>query len=216
MTTIVKKNKKTAAGIGIAAAAAAVLAIGAGTYAGFFDTEDGPATTAAAGTLFFGTSTSTPLDPFENLAPGDAATRTLTYTNGGSLPGVFDLSFTQLGVDEEGDPHCAGGNSGPEAATGDDCSPEGDTGELDDQSTVAVTAQVGSDPVETVFATGSIANLVTDGFEYQLQSGETVTFTLTVTFVNNTTAAPNTIAHNNAAQGDSFTLESTANLNQAP
>ncbi len=92
--TVLQKNKKLAAGIGVAAAAAAVLAVGAGTYASFTDTEDLPNTTFAAGSLNLvigGTITTSPFE-YTNLKPGDVRNETLTIDNSGTIDGK--LTFT--------------------------------------------------------------------------------------------------------------------------
>jgi predicted ribosomally synthesized peptide with SipW-like signal peptide len=99
--TVLQKNKKLAAGIGVAAAAAAVLAVGAGTYASFSDTESIPQTTFAAGNLDLqvgGTVTTDPLK-FENFVPGDKATRTIVLTNAGSIAGNLSVKFTVNGTE---------------------------------------------------------------------------------------------------------------------
>lgn len=118
--TVLQKNKKLAAGIGVAAAAAAVLAVGAGTYASFSDTENIPQTTFAAGNLDLqvgGTVTTQPLK-FENFKPGDTASRTIVLTNAGSIAGDLSVKFVVDGgeggtcVDPETDaePGCDAGS----------------------------------------------------------------------------------------------------------
>jgi spore coat-associated protein N len=100
--SILQKNKKTAAGIGIAAVAAAALALSAGTYAAFFDEEAGPTGTLAAGTLDLvvgGTATTT-LFEAGNIQPGyTAPSRTFTIQNKGNLDGKLDAIVTVNGAD---------------------------------------------------------------------------------------------------------------------
>ena len=95
--SVLPKNKKVAAGIGVAAAAAAVLALGAGTYAAFTDTESGPGGTFAAGTLDLvvtSAPTTTPIFNATDITPGYAsAPYTLSYRNAGSIPGNLSLSL---------------------------------------------------------------------------------------------------------------------------
>lgn len=97
--TILQKNKKVAAGIGVAAAAAAVLAVGAGTYAAFTDTEAGPGGTLAAGTLSLDVASS-PAATTEVFSAGDIAPgytsgpRTVTVRNSGTVDGTLSATAT--------------------------------------------------------------------------------------------------------------------------
>ena len=96
------RNKRVAAGIGVAALAAATVALGSGTYAAFTDSETGPGGTLAAGTLSLDLAT----DP-ENTAtilnesdiyPGKVLPpKTVTIHNGGSLDGLLSVSGTADG-----------------------------------------------------------------------------------------------------------------------
>jgi predicted ribosomally synthesized peptide with SipW-like signal peptide len=99
--SVLQKNKKLAAGIGVAAAAAAVLAVGAGTYASFSDTETGPSTTFAAGTLDLtvGTPAAVPPVVLSNLAPGSSQTISVPIANVGSVDGTLSASYTVEGKD---------------------------------------------------------------------------------------------------------------------
>lgn len=89
------KNKKQAAGIGVAALAVAALALGTGTYAAFQDTETGPGGTLAAGTLELNVTTdpagAVPLFKAEKIAPGYKSPKPMTVTvaNSGTIDGVL-------------------------------------------------------------------------------------------------------------------------------
>jgi spore coat-associated protein N len=100
--SILQNNKKAAAGIGVVAAAAAVLALGAGTYAAFTDTEQTDAT-FAAGTLdlTIGTSGEAANLNFTGIYPGWEQQRTITIGNSGTIAGVLSLTATTVG-DENG------------------------------------------------------------------------------------------------------------------
>jgi spore coat-associated protein N len=93
--SILQKNKKAAAGIGVVAAAAAVLALGAGTYAAFTDTEDVDAT-FAAGTLdlVIGGTTGAGKIELANLVPGQVVTHTVSIDNIGTVDGVLSFNAT--------------------------------------------------------------------------------------------------------------------------
>jgi predicted ribosomally synthesized peptide with SipW-like signal peptide len=99
--TVLQKNKKLAAGIGVAAAAAAVLAVGAGTYASFTDTEDAPSTTFAAGTLDLTVGTPVAATPvvLTNLAPGSEQAISVPIDNVGSVDGTLTATYTVTGSD---------------------------------------------------------------------------------------------------------------------
>lgn len=100
--SVLQKNKKVAAGIGVAAAAAAVLALGAGTYAAFSDTENVPETTLAAGTLDLtvgGPSVTTSGADLRDLAPGESITVAYTVDNAGTIDGNLFLRFTTSGAE---------------------------------------------------------------------------------------------------------------------
>ncbi len=94
--SVLQKNKKVAAGIGITAVAAAALALGAGTFAAFSDTETGPSGTLAAATLDLtvGKSESTTAFDATNIAPGyQSPTSVLTFRNEGTIPGTLSVAF---------------------------------------------------------------------------------------------------------------------------
>jgi predicted ribosomally synthesized peptide with SipW-like signal peptide len=97
--SVLQKNKKVAAGIGVAAAAAAVLALGAGTYAAFSDTEAGPGGTLAAGTLTLDVTSNaeatTEVFSAENIAPGyTSSPRVVTIANTGTVNGTLSATAT--------------------------------------------------------------------------------------------------------------------------
>lgn len=97
---ILQRNKKAAAGIGVAALAVAAIALGTGTYAAFQDQKVGPSGTLAAGTLTLDVTTNpagqTPLFSATNIAPGyvSPSPMSLTVKNSGSLPGKLNTSIT--------------------------------------------------------------------------------------------------------------------------
>lgn len=100
--SILQNNKKATAGIGVVAAAAAVLALGAGTYAAFTDTENAQAT-FAAGTLDLtigGTGEAGQIT-FENLAPGQTIEHQVSVGNAGTVNGVLSFSATFTETDVE-------------------------------------------------------------------------------------------------------------------
>ncbi len=99
--TVLQKNKKLAAGIGVAAAAAAVLAVGAGTYASFTDTEALPNTTFAAGSLNLEIGGTITAEPFKyaDLKPGDVRNETLTIDNTGTIDGKLTFTFSVSGAE---------------------------------------------------------------------------------------------------------------------
>lgn len=226
MTTTLKKNKKAVAAVGIAAAAAAVLALGAGTYAGFFDEADGPNVTAAAGTLFFDdAAASAEVVTLDAPAPGDTDESSLTYRNGGSLPGLLKLTFEV----EDLENGCAGGPTGPEAAVDPDCAEAGDVGELSKQVYVTITPTdasgqpiAGLDTFEgTVYSLEGRSHVNYSGYSVPVDAGQEITFDFEFEFLDDAThseVAQPTYADfvNNAAQGDAFTLSSDATLTQAP
>lgn len=99
--SILQKNKKLAAGIGVAAIAAAALALGAGTYAAYTDSENTEAT-FAAGTLNLTVGTPVASDPvvWTNLAPGDVQEVTVSVDNIGTVDGVLKGSYITSGTEE--------------------------------------------------------------------------------------------------------------------
>lgn len=116
MAVLQNTNKKKAAAIGVAAIAAATLALGAGTYAAFSDTETGPEATFAAGTLDLtvgGVATTSPTS-LTNVAPGSVIPLTFQVDNVGSIDGTLSLGLSLISSAENG---CAEPESqGPNAA----------------------------------------------------------------------------------------------------
>lgn len=177
--SILQKNKKLAAGIGVAAVAAAAVALGAGTYAAFTDTEAGPGGTLAAGTLNLDVS-SNPAGTLQlfsasNIAPGyDSGPLVFTLTNTGSINGTV----TGNGVVSEN----AGGN-------------------LDEQLLVS-----GSCPGTPSQFTDRTVDILTTGFNAQIDAGQSVVCTFRFTFPDR--------PDNNDAQGDSVTITSSFSMTQ--
>ncbi|GAA3246429.1 hypothetical protein GCM10017691_54510 [Pseudonocardia petroleophila] len=99
--SILQKNKKVAAGIGVAAVAAAAIALGAGTYAAFSDTEQAPNATFAAGTLNLTVGAPTPATPvvISNLKPGDLQNFSIEVDNTGTVDGNLTASYTVSGTE---------------------------------------------------------------------------------------------------------------------
>ncbi|MGD9986478.1 TasA family protein [Pseudonocardia sp.] len=93
------RNKKVAAGIGVAAIACAAIAIGSGTYAAFSDTKAGPGGTLAAGTLSLsvGGSVQTPTVDLSKIKPGDTVHATVTVQNTGSINGNLTATYSLTG-----------------------------------------------------------------------------------------------------------------------
>ncbi|MBW0117377.1 TasA family protein [Pseudonocardia abyssalis] len=153
--SILQRNKKLAAGIGVAAVAAAAVALGAGTYAAFTDTETGPGGTLAAGTLNLDIASTptatTQLFSASNIAPGyDSGPLVFTLTNTGSIDGTLR------------------GDATVEENTG---------GDLDRELRVS-----GNCPgTASNFADQPVSILLT-GFNADLDAGQTVTCTFRFTF----------------------------------
>lgn len=190
------KNKKVTAGVGIVAATGAVIALGAGTFAAFSASADGPTTTVAAGVLEFGASQFEPAD-LGPLAPGESATTELTYTNGGSIAGDMTVGISEI-VDIEN------GCNGDEPDSDSDCNASGAEGDLSGKLDLVATditnnTEVYSGPLTDV--DGSTAPV-------EVGPGESVTFELEFTFTEGGDS-------DNAAQGDSVQLTTEARLEQA-
>ncbi|GAA3246434.1 hypothetical protein GCM10017691_54520 [Pseudonocardia petroleophila] len=99
--SVLQKNKKLAAGVGVAAVAAAAIALGAGTYAAFSDTETAPDATFTAGTLNLtvGSPTAAPPVVWENLAPGSRQTVTIEVDNTGTVDGFLKAGYSATGTE---------------------------------------------------------------------------------------------------------------------
>lgn len=132
-------RKKNAAG-GLAALGAVALGVG-GTYAAFSSTEQGPETSAQAGTLDLRLSTKdgASIEPilFENLQPGDERSYFVQLTNDGTIPGEAYWSFEN---NQEFENTCGP----PERAAGDSsCGRGAQQGELGDQLVVTFSLMPG-------------------------------------------------------------------------
>lgn len=192
----VQNKKKMTIGVAIAAVGAAAIALGAGTLASFSSTQTGPESTVAAGKLDFGNSTNVN-ETLSDFVPGGAAkTRVMTFTNGtnSSLPGTVALTFALAdkldngcnGDEPDVDPTCASVNEG----------------ELQDKLLVKVTSGA-----TVLYGTGSLAGLTTVSTP-DVDPGESVTYTFEFSL-------PEGGPDDNAVQGDSVKLTTTATLKQA-
>ncbi|MGH3975625.1 MAG: TasA family protein, partial [Pseudonocardiaceae bacterium] len=180
----VQNKKKATIGVAIAAVGAAAIALGAGTFASFSSTQDGPDTTLAAGKLDFGESVNTDETLSDFVPGGDPISRTMTFTNdsASSLPGTVTLAFAladQLdngcnGDEPEFDSTCASINEG----------------ELQDKLLVRVTSGA-----TVLYDTGSLEGLDTISTP-DVDPGESVTYTLEFSL-------PEGGETDNAVQGDS-------------
>ncbi|MHA6792589.1 TasA family protein [Pseudonocardia bannensis] len=199
--SILQKNKKVAAGIGVTALAAATIALGTGTYAAFQDTEVGPGGTLAAGTLDLvvgGTGTET-LFSATNVQPGQAVPqKTLTITNSGSVNGSLSGIVTIDGSDTS----CT---EPEQAEVGNACSPNGN---LQDQLIVTVKGE----GLPTQGVTVPLPELTSFPLPgaLPLDAGATATYTFDFLLPH----LPGTA--NNKVQSDSLTISTTLNLTQAP
>jgi spore coat-associated protein N len=101
--SILQKNKKAAAGIGVAAAAAAVLALSAGTYAAFSDTEKADAT-FATGTLDLRLGGSADAGPIQigPVYPGWTGSHEFTVDNVGTVDGNLSVKLVNVTGDDNG------------------------------------------------------------------------------------------------------------------
>jgi predicted ribosomally synthesized peptide with SipW-like signal peptide len=188
--TVLQKNKKLAAGIGVAAAAAAVLAVGAGTYASFVDTENAPTSTYAAGTLNLevGGSATTNDITFENVAPGFNRTEKITFRNTGTVDGTLSLAFSFTSSEN--------GCAEPENEVPANCTA---TGNLQNALVVAVNGN----------RVGTVAQLAAGGAvqPVALNAGKDATFDITVSVDKNTVG--------NEIMTDQVALSAVATLNQS-
>jgi predicted ribosomally synthesized peptide with SipW-like signal peptide len=190
-----KRRKKGVIAVGIAAGAAALVAIGAGTYAAFTDVENTQAGTIEAGTLDLtvGGSGSGVLLAAENIKPGDTGNNSLTFHNGGTVPGTLAITYQAVG-DENG---C----NEPETAANGCHEPNGD---LLNTLNVTVTSSNGGSETGTLgefaAAPGELADLGT------VQGGGDVTVTVAY-------EVPDTAG--NEIQSDGITLSASATLTQA-
>lgn len=188
-------KKKTTIGA-VAAVGAAAVALGAGTFAFFSSTGTPTETNATAGTLVLGQSVSIPAD-LEGFVPGGPSqTRTLTFTNEGSVTG--DLSLVTTFVDTED------GCYGDELAADANCANVGGPGQLSEKLKVKVTRTGVATALYDNLVTGlPNANLDTSGVE----EDESVIYTFEYYL-------PNGSVEDNAVQGDSVKVTTTATLKQ--
>lgn len=119
--TIQDKKKKTTIGA-VAAVAAAAIALGAGTYAFFSSTGTPTDTNATAGTLQLGQTVSVPADLEAFVPGGPRQTRTLIFTNDGSVTG--NLSLVTAFVDKEDG--CRGDEADVDPDMSANCGPNGE------------------------------------------------------------------------------------------
>jgi spore coat-associated protein N len=189
------QNKKKIA-IGVAAVAAAAITLSAGTFAFFSSTGTATDTTATAGTLEIGQS-ETELMNLPTFTPGGTpVTRTLTFLNKGSLDGNLSLKFTVAGTED--------GCRGDEPTYDSSCGTPGPGGQLANKLHVKISDDHGDTAYE-----GSVSSLNSHSFSTpNVAHGTPVTYTLEFTF-------PNGNASDNAAQGDTATVSTTATLAQS-
>lgn len=190
--SVLQKNKKVAAGVGIAAVAAAALALGAGTYAAYTDTEEVPATTFASGSmdLTVGGGVTSESFLFSGFDPGDSVTKSITLTNTGTVNGTVSVDF---------------------AVTGE----ENDCVEPETDAEDAATCEEGSELVEKALVKvgdqnlGTLAKLDATGLTdvLALNAGKTKTLDITVELPKDTTG--------NEVMTDNATIVATITLNQA-
>jgi spore coat-associated protein N len=195
------QNTKFRIAVGVAAVVLAAAAIGAGTYAAFSDTENGPDGTIASGTLdlVVGAAPGTVnLFSAANIKPGFSQDVSFTVSNTGSLPGTLTSKLTAVGADVTcTEPEYVAEGVGPNA-----CAPGGN---LQEQMTVAVTAGPNG-PVAAV----PMSQFLTTGLPLPGTLGAGATANYTLRFVLPDLAG----TVNNKVQGDSINLTSTFDLVQ--
>jgi len=187
--------KKTTARIAIVAVGVAAITVGVGALAASSDPQSRPDNPHAAGTLEFGESTDVAVH-LGYFAPGGAAmTRTLIYTNtSASLSGKVTLDFVLANPAENG---C----DEDEVTYDTTCATPESLGELQDKLQVTVS---GGGTMNLY--SGPLSGLDTVSAP-DVAPGDSVTYTLTFRF-------PNVGPADNAAQGDTVTLQTTATLAQ--
>ena len=194
-----RRKKKGVIAVGIAAAAAALVAIGAGTFAAFSDTEDATVGDIKAGTLDLtvGGTTAGVLFDEQNLVPGYTDTKEITFHNVGSLPGIMDVEYQVTGLDNT----C----TEPEDVAGGCSSSEGD---LADAVQMVITDP---DHLDPPLFDGTLAGLEasqnTEGPVGTLEPDQELSLTITFTVPLETTG--------NEIQSDSILVTSVATLDQA-
>ena len=192
----VQNKKRTTIGVAIAAVGAAAIALGAGTFASFSSTQKGPDTTLAAGKLDFGTSTNVD-ETLSGFVPGGAPkSRKMTFTNdtNSSLPGTVALAFALADKFDNG---CNGDESVVDSTCG-----SVNEGELQDKLEVKVTSGA-----TVLYPTGPLSGL-TNVSTPAIGPGKSVTYTFEFSL-------PEGGPADNAVQGDSVKLTTTATLKQS-
>lgn len=193
--TIQDKKKKTTIGA-VAAVAAAAIALGAGTYAFYTSTGEPIGTNATAGTLELGQTVSAAADLGPFVPGGLGQSRTLTFTNDGSVTGNLNL-VTTFADTEDG---CHGDEA--DVDPGPNC---GLHGELSTKLKVKVTRAGTAEALYDNLLSGlPSANLNTSG----VAPDATVTYVFEYYLPN----SPN--SSDNVVQGDGVTVTTTATLAQ--
>jgi spore coat-associated protein N len=184
--SIIQRNKKVAAGIGVAAAAAAAIALGTGTFAAFSTTAAGPGGTLAAGTIALqvngGASAANLLEAL-NLYPTQIVNRAVTVKNVSGVTAI--LSGTEV-ISNEID------------SAGDGAWLKYQLQQSSSCTSISGTKTTGPTLVKDV------SNTVGVGFE--IPAGETATCTFTFVLPDQ--------ADNNLVQGDSIRVDSSFTLTQ--
>jgi spore coat-associated protein N len=191
------QNRKVRLGIGVGAVVLAAVAIGAGTYAAFVDTQKGPSGSIAAGTLALtvGGSAQTNLFTGSDIKPGYTSTVSLDLTNAGNLPGTLAQTWTVTG----GDGVCTTPEYIAEGKSGPPCNAAGD---LQDQMTVLMAG-----PGITSTTPVTIAQFAANPpAAATLAGGAKNTYTFTF-------ALPDR-SDNNKVQGDTISVTSNFTLTQ--
>jgi spore coat-associated protein N len=195
------QNTRFRIAVGIAAVVLAAAAIGAGTYAAFSDTENGPDGSIASGTLdlVVGAAPGTVnLFSASNIKPGFSQDVTFTVSNTGSLPGTLTSKLTAVGADVT----CTEPEYVAEGVAAGACAAGGN---LQEQMTVAVIAGPATAPAVPM------SQFLTGGLPLPGTLGANATTTYTLRF-----ALPDLSGTtNNKVQGDSINLTSTFDLVEA-
>lgn len=202
----VQNKKRTTVGVAIAAVGAAAIALGAGTFASFSSTQDGPDTTLAAGKLEFGARSNVDV-PLSDFVPGAIQTRTMTFTNSdqSSLPGNLSLAFDLVdNVDR--------GCSGDEKKVDETCAAANDPSELPGKLQVTVTSDKTTQPLYVGPLSGLDGSTAVNVPNVARDSSVTYTFVFSLP---NSDQKSNGVYTDNAVQGDRVKLLTTATLEQA-
>ena len=198
----VLQSKKFRIGVGVAAVVLAVAAIGAGTYAAFVDTEEGPGGDITAGTLDLtvGETGTAELFAAQNIQPGFQESASISLRNGGSLPGTLTSTIQVTGAEVT----CTEPEAEAEGVAPGACAPGGN---LQEQMTVSVISGpgVGSPTAPVTVTQFAATGLPAAG---TVDPGETVDYELRF-------ALPDLPGvENNRVQGDRITVSSNFVLTQ--